>query len=108
MRHAREIWVQIIGQFERSGLTQERFAEDRGIPVATLRSWIYRLRREGTNEAPLLPVRVVALTAPPARRGEEEAGAVEIDFGGALRVRFAAGTPAQTIAELVVLLRDRC
>ena len=108
MRQAREIWVGIIRQFEASGLTQGAFADERGIPVTTLRSWIYRLRREGGAEesAPILPVRVVASTPPPAGQLDEKA-VVEIEVGDGVRLRFAATSPA-FIAELVSLLRARC
>ena len=110
MRYAREIWVQVVGQFEQSGLTQEAFAERRNIPVATLRSWIYRLRRERAEaEGPaILPVRVIASTAPSARQWEAEAAAIEVELGEPLRLRFAASTAPATIAELVSLLRKPC
>ena len=68
MRRAREIWVQLVRQFEASGLTQEQYAEQRGIPVTTLRSWIYKLRRAADEDAQILPVRVIASTAPLARQ----------------------------------------
>jgi hypothetical protein len=42
----REYWVATVAEFERCELTQEGFAVRRGIPVMTLRSWIYKLRRE--------------------------------------------------------------
>jgi hypothetical protein len=109
MRNAREIWVQIVGQFERSTLTQAGFAEERNLPVATLRYWIYRVRRERAEEvAPILPVRVIGSPALMARGREVEGAAIEVELGEPLRLRFAAGTPAATIAELVSLLRARC
>jgi hypothetical protein len=63
----REFWVTVIDEFERSALTQARFARQRGVPVATLRSWLYRLRRERKASVSLVPVRVVASTAPVVR-----------------------------------------
>lgn len=108
MRRAREIWVSIIGQFEKSGLTQEAFAEARGIPVATLRSWIYRLRREEEDEeAPILPVRVIPSTAPVSAR-PVEAEVIEVELDGRLRLRFPVSTPPSAVAEVVALLRSRC
>src|SRR5438128_2460539 len=103
MRRAREIWVGIVGQYERSGLTQEAFAADRGFPVATLRWWISRLRRDGKEAAPLLPVRVLASTAPSARGAGDGWPGIEVTVGDALRVRFPDGTPPSMIAELVAL-----
>ena len=112
MRRTRDSWVEIVRQCERSGVTQEAFAEERGIPVTTLRSWIYRLRREKQpkrqSKVPLLPVRVITSPAPTARGWESEAGPIEVELGEVLRLRFPSGTPASVIAELVVLLRARC
>lgn len=114
MRKARDIWVAIVGQFERSGLTQEAFAGERNIPVGTLRSWIYRLRRErdagATDEStPILPVRVIALTAPLARQPADAAGPpIEVVVGATVRVRFPANTPPSVVAEMVALLHERC
>ena len=108
MRKARDIWVAIIGQYEGSGLTQEAFAEQRNIPVGTLRSWIYKLRREREEDAPLLPVHVIASTALSARRPEEEVGGVEVELGDGVRLRFPASMPPSAIAEVVALLRTRC
>ena len=110
MRRARKTWVGIVRQYERSGLTQAAFADRLGIPVNTLRPWICRLRREGRGQdsPPILPVRVIASTAPSARGpGEERAGAIEVELGEDLRLHFPVGTPPSAIAELVSLLR-RC
>jgi len=108
MRRAREIWVSIIGQYEKSGQTQEAFAAARGIPVGTLRSWIYKLRQGGAESTPMLPVRVIASTAPTARQDEDEGGAVELVVDEWLRLRFPRGTPPALIAEVTARLRSRC
>jgi len=66
-RRTREIWRNLIRQFERSGKTQEQFATEREIPLTTLRSWIYRLKRESAEEAgAILPVRVIGSRSPTA------------------------------------------
>ncbi len=103
-RRTREIWRNLIGQFERSGKTQEQFAAEREILVTTLRSWIYRFRREEEEEATsILPVRVVSSASPSeARRREQADGAVEV-----MLVRFASGASGEFIAEVVSRLR-RC
>jgi hypothetical protein len=108
MRRAREIWIHLVRQFEQSGLTQEEYAERRCIPVSTLRSWIYRLRREEEETPALLPVRVVASTPPAAGEVGGDAGGIEVAIGDDVRLRFTAGTPAAVIAELVSLLRSKC
>ena len=108
MRRAREIWVQIVRQFERSGLTQEQYAEQRGMPVSTLRSWIYRLRDEDEEPAPLLPVRVISSPALAARRPEDDGAVIEVALGESVRLRFPTDTPPGVIAEVVAQLRARC
>jgi hypothetical protein len=80
-RRTREVWSNLVGQLERSGKTAEQFAAERQIPVGTLRSWIYRLKREKAEEATaILPVRVISSASPSgARRREyDESGAVEV------------------------------
>jgi len=102
-RRTRDIWRNLIGQLERSGKSREEFAAERGIPVGTLRAWIYRIKRESADEeASILPVRVVASTAPTARRPDAEGGEVEV-----LLVRFATGAAGEFIADVVSRLR-RC
>lgn len=114
MRRARDSWISLVEQFGRSGLTQEAFATERHIPVGTLRSWIYRLRREqndavATESTPILPVRVVASAAPVARQPEAAvAPAIEVKVGATLRIRFPPGTPSSVIADVVALLHERC
>jgi hypothetical protein len=104
-RRTREIWRNLIGQFERSGKTAEQFATERQIPVGTLRNWIYRLKREkGEDEAAILPVRVISSTSPSEARRREEAGGGVVEV---MLVRFASGTAGELIAEVVTRLR-RC
>jgi hypothetical protein len=67
MRRARRIWIELIRQYERSGLSIEKYAAKREIPEKRLRWWMWRLRREEQAQPSLLPVRVVASTAPVAR-----------------------------------------
>lgn len=115
MHKTRDTWIAIVGKFERSNLTQEAFAEERNIPVGTLRSWIYRLRRERSVAAttaestPILPVRVIASAAPLARCPENgTAPAIEVAVGASVTVRFPTGTAPSVIAEVAALLHERC
>lgn len=103
MRRAREIWVNLVRQFERSGQSQEEFATKREIPLKTLRSWIYKLRREEREEAsPVLPVRVVSSCSPTASQPDGDEAAVDV-----MLVRFASGSASEFIADVVARLR-RC
>lgn len=89
-RSSRGTWERRVAACERSRLTHREFAERQGVKLRTLRSWIYRLRRE-PSETRLLPVRVSA---------EARAG-VEIVLPSGVVVRVAAGTAADEVAALV-------
>ena|SRR5215471_2232688 len=100
-RRSREIWRNLIQQLERSGKSAEEFATERDIPLGTLRGWIYRLKREQHEEAaPILPVTVIASTAPTARRSDE--GGVEM-----MLLKFPSSATSELIVDLVNRLR-RC
>lgn len=105
-RRGREFWVATVGDCERSELTQESFATRRGLSVATLRSWIYRLRRERKASVSLVPVRVIASTAPKARRHQEEAATeIEVELPSGTRLRFSSGVDPDYVAALAQRLR---
>lgn len=102
-RRTREIWGNIIEQFERSGKTVEEFALERRIAVGTLQNWIYRVRRDKKDEAAaILPVRVISSRSPTASQQGDVAAAVEV-----VLVRFPSGAASDFIAEVVGRLR-RC
>ncbi len=102
-RRTREIWRNLIEQFERSGKSGEEFAAERQISVGTLRAWIYRLKCEKEEEtASILPVRVIGSRSPSASRREDNEAAVEV-----ILLRFASGAASEFIAEVVSRLR-RC
>lgn len=96
----REYWVATVDDFERSELTQEGFARQRRISVTTLRSWIYKLRREQKSSVSLVPVRVVTSTAP-AARGVAAAGVeIEIELKTGVRLRLSAAVDLDYVAAL--------
>ena len=95
----REFWVATVDEFERSEQTQESFARQREIPVATLRSWLYKLRRERKARVSLLPVRVVASTAP-AARGAAAGGEIEIELKTGVRLRLSTAVDLDYVAAL--------
>ena len=94
----------LLTAFARSGLTQEAFAQEHGVPVSTLRSWIYRRREamaEQKLEPRLLPVQVVDA---PAAMQRDEAAPVELSLASGLTLRFSVGTDARYIAAIVAAL----
>jgi hypothetical protein len=96
----REFWVATVDEFERSELTQKGFARRRGIPVATLRNWIYKLRRERKASVTLVPVRVVASTAPTARGEGAVGGEIEIELKTGVRLRLSTAVDLDYVAAL--------
>jgi hypothetical protein len=96
----RKFWVTIVDEFERSELTQARFAQQRRVPVATLRSWLYRLRQERQTSVSLVPVRVVASTAPVARGAVAVGGELEIELKTGVRLRLSTAVDLDYVAAL--------
>jgi hypothetical protein len=45
-RRTREIWRNLIVHYERSGKSREEFAAEHGIPAASFKNWIYRIKSE--------------------------------------------------------------
>ncbi|RUO87127.1 IS66 family insertion sequence hypothetical protein [Corallococcus sp. AB018] len=93
-------WVHVAAAFEASGQTQREFAQQRGVRLSTLQSWVYRSRRAETarNEpVRLLPVQVA--TAPAASES-----VLEVVAASGARVRFAVGTDVAYVARLVAAL----
>jgi hypothetical protein len=106
-RRTREIWSNLIRQLERSGKSDEQFADERHIPVSTLRWWKWRLRRDGEDKPSLLPVRVITSTAPTARRSGDGDAAIEAMLTDGVCLRFCGQTPTEVVVEVVSRLR-RC
>lgn len=97
----REPWVTTVAEFERSKLTQVEFALRRGVPLSTLQSWIYKARRERKASVSLVPVRVIASTAPAARGVEfGSGGEIEIELKTSVRLRFSTGVDLDYVVEL--------
>lgn len=89
-RQRRKDWEQIVAAYPQSGLTQEAFARRQGMPVGTLRAWIYR--RAGRRAPRLLPVRVRAM-APEI--------AVELRLPSGVAMRIAVDTDPAYITALL-------
>lgn len=105
MRRTRQVWVELIRECKRSGLSTGAYAAKRGVAVGRLRWWIWRLRRDEAEGPSLLPVRVMAPTAPVGRGGEGVA-AIEVALTDGVRVRFM-DAPVNAVVEVVSRLR-RC
>jgi len=107
MRRSREQWGEIVGEFERRGLSHEAFCAQQRLNLGSFRGWLYRLRngskggKVARSATRLLPVRVV----PPGTTGDEDL--IEVAVAGIV-VRVRSGVGPAYVAELVARLRDRC
>ena len=72
-------WVRVAEQFEHSGLTQKQFAQQQGLPLSTVQSWLYRRRRQGA-----------ALSAPPVRLLPVEVAAPAVSSAGKVECSLPA------------------
>jgi hypothetical protein len=93
----REEWYRLMGEYDRSGLTQEGFSEREGINYYTFIAWLGRRKREGGE--------------PPADSGKfHEISLNEPVRDGRLEVILPDGTvvrgeDASALSKLVRLLR---
>src|SRR6266571_7201723 len=86
-RRGREFWQELIREYDAGGGRESHrdFAVERRVSVGTFRTWLYRLRGERKEGPSLLPVRVIASTAPSARRwGEGAMVEVELPSGSSV------------------------
>ena len=102
MHRGREFWVSTVAEFEQSESSQKSFAQRRGIALATLQWWIAKLRRERQSSVSLVPVRVIASTAPSAR-GADADRVIEVELKTGIRLRV----PAHADLDYVVALAQR-
>lgn len=123
----RALWTKLVADFELSGQSQRAFAEARQVELSNLRYWIYKLRNESrplateNKDAPpaapeqaerptparasrMLPVRVVASTAPKAREATADAALLELALPSGARLRFPAGTDLDYLRRLAAAL----
>src|SRR5947208_9563385 len=106
-RQGREFWARLVAELERSGDRHREFAARRNFRLAALRYWLYRLRRERDQPARrddrprILPVRVIASTAPTARRSSGDASSVEVELPSGVRLRFPTGTDGEYVATMI-------
>jgi transposase len=98
-------WVLVAEQFEHSGLTQKQFAQQQGLPLSTVQSWLYRRRRQAAASTPPVRLLPVEVTAPAVSRAVQ----MEVLTTSGVRVSFAMGTDVAYVARLVAALeRPAC
>jgi hypothetical protein len=94
-------WIRVAEQFEQSGLTQKQFAQQQGLPLSTVQSWIYRRRRQASGGS-VPPVRLLPVEVSSTPVAEQ--GRLEIITAQGARVSVAVGTDVEYVAGLVAAL----
>lgn len=79
-RKGQEFWTKVVGEFERSSLSQREFCAARRLGLGTFRYWLYRLRRR--TEASTGPrfVPLVASNSPLPGSCRIRVGQAELSF----------------------------
>lgn len=104
-QRSRAEWVDLVRRYNESGLSQAKFAVANGVRADGLSYWVRQLREKQGDGAAMLPVRVVASTAPAAREPESNRAEIEAVLPDGLRLSFPRGTKPQMIAGVITRLR---
>jgi hypothetical protein len=101
---SRDQWAELVAEYEQGtgDETQEAFARRQGVPVASFRYWLYKLR-DAVEEPGVRVVEVTAREEMPRTRASVE---VELE-NGRCTVRFGADAGAAFIGEVVAALAGR-
>jgi len=100
----RRYWSTLIAQYERSGMSQARFAAEAGVGEAIFRYWLYKVRREraalvgkpeNAVDVRLMPVQI--------RRPTGD-GRVEVRVAD-VRVLAPVGTDPAYLADVLIALK---
>ncbi len=98
-RRSREEIAGIIGEYERSGLTQRDFAATWGVPPATLTGWLRRARRG----------RFIEVRADGGESSAAMGGGFVVDLAPGIRIEVPTGfEPAELGALLLELKGAGC
>lgn len=106
------MWETTIAEYEKSGETHAEFCARRRLSIHSLRTWLYRLRREraavtvarsATKAVQMVPVRIRR----PARTAAPVDDVIEVAVRGAI-VRVRVGQDTEYVAELAAALSARC
>jgi hypothetical protein len=93
-----ECWRERIAEQERSGMTVQRFCEDRGLTEQSFYVWRKRLRKQ-------LPMRFALLEPGPVRQpGMTELG-LEVVLATGERLRIGSGVDPITLRTVLEALR---
>ena len=111
-------WVELIDQWQASGLSLPAFCEQNGLNAGTMSGWVYKrthkatleqARREASGEdrdtaAAFVPVRVIEVGPEPP---SPDRSGVEIVIGPGRRVVIGPGFDSETLRRVVAVLEGR-
>jgi hypothetical protein len=109
-------WVELIDQWQASGLGLSAFCDRNGLNAGTMSLWIYKRTHKGALDrarrgvggeataAAFVPVRVMEARPEPPSSGHP---GVEVVLGQGRRVTVAAGFDAETLRRVVAVLEGR-
>lgn len=101
VRRRRAQWVELMAQYESSGMSHEAFCGCHGLKLSTFKSWRYMLNKESrvqgeTSEIKMLPVS--AATAVTSK------SFLRFCFPNGLELKINVGTPPAYVASLIQAL----
>lgn len=88
---------QILSGWEKSGLSQQKFAKQLGISAAVVRYWVSRIRSLQKRKQDSAPVRFVEIVAD---RPRASAVPTTLELPGGLRLSTSDLPPPEYVAEL--------
>ena len=99
-QHKERQWQRWIDQWQASGLSVRDFCARHRLPTPTFYTWRRRLQRRAAEQAPFLPVQVVADTP------RSQASPLEVVLAGGPVVRVPPGFDPASLRQLLALLRE--
>ena len=108
VRTSKEQRRAILAEFERSGLSAARFAQQTGLKYSTLAGWLQRYRRT-KPQARARPVRLLEAVVEPAQNCEGKSGSgLVVEFAGGARMEIRNANQAALAADLLQALAKPC
>jgi transposase-like protein len=97
---------QFLGEYERSGLTQQAFADRVGVCFANVSNWLRKARNGAARQGEeLVPIRSRLV---PVTIRSTASSSFELVTPGGATLRIPADLEPQALERLLALLQDRC
>lgn len=93
-------WLELVGDWKRSGLTLHEFCARRGLKPATLSWWRQEMRRRGAELPQSAGVKLVEIT----RNGAATDQGFEIELASGVRLRVPMRFDAVALKQLLGVL----